>query len=254
MAKLHEVIAVEASLLTTAKKINEETIRTFGKRDEHFVATVRQTEYFAEEDAKQNTVEHKVMLTTVLDRLLYGTSANVRAFDVYLKKEATNQKATADLVVGDVVLAANVPVTVLLGLETKVAELRAVYEAIPTLAPGPTWEADADRRKSGGVYRSVHPDVTFRTRKTVRPIVMSPATQHHPAQVQAINEDVTVAKITTQHWSGMMTSAQKSDLLARIDRLLRGLKRARQRANNQAVEERTIGAEIFNYIHEGIVT
>jgi hypothetical protein len=253
MAKLHEIIAVEGGLQTTARKINEETIKTFGRRDEHFVGHTKETKHFADDDAKLDTSESKEMVTTVMDRLLYGTAANVRAMDAYMQKEATNQTAHADLVVDGVMLATQVPAIVLLGLETRITELRAVYEAIPTLAPGPTWELDTDRRKAGGVYRSANPDSTFRTRKTVRPIIMAPATDKHPAQVQAITEDVPVARIVTHHWSGMMTSAQKSDLLGRIDKLLRGLKRARQRANDATLVDRKIGGDIFAYLHGGIV-
>ncbi len=254
MPKLHEVLAVESGLQTTAKKINEETVRTFEKKDEHFVETTREVTHFAEDDHKLDTTETKSMVTTVFDKLLYAAGPNIRALDAYLQKEATNQKASADIMVGDQTLAENVPATVLLGLETKLAELRAVYEHIPTLAPGPTWVADRARRAAGGVWRADKPDVTFRTKKTVRPIVMSPATEHHPAQVQAISEDVPVARITTQHWSGMITSAEKSDLLGRIDRLLRAVKRARQRANNTEVEKRNIGKVLFDFIHRDLVS
>ena len=254
MAKLHEVLAVESGLQTAAKKINEETVRTFGKKDEHFVETVKTISHFAEEDQKLNTDESKSMVTTVFDKLLYTAGPNIKAFDAYLQKEATNQKAVADLVVGETTLATAVPATVLLGLETKLAELRVVYENIPTLAPGPTWVVDTDKRKEGGVYKSAQPDVTFRTRKTVKPIIMAPATEQHPAQVQAIQEDVPVAKITTQHWSGMITSAQKSDLLGRIDALLRAVKRARQRANMTDVENRKIGKVLFDWLHSGIIS
>ncbi len=253
MSKLHEVLAVESGLQTAAKKINDETIKTFGKKDEHFVETVRSINHFAEEDQRLDTNETKAMVTTVFDKLLYTAGPNIRALDAYIQKEATNQKAMADIVIAERTLATNVPATVLLGLETKLTELRLVYENIPTLAPGPTWVPDADRRKEGGVYRSQHPDVTFRTRKTVKPIIMAPATKEHPAQVQAVSEDVPVARITTQHWSGMITSAQKSDLLARIDQLLRAVKRARQRANMADVEKREIGKTIFDFIHAGIV-
>ncbi len=253
MAKLHEVLAVESGLQTAAKKINEETIRTFDKKDEHFVGTTREVKHFAEEDQKLDTSETKAMVTTVFDKLLYTVGANVRALDAYLQKEATNQKASADIVVGDQTLATAVPATVLLGLETKLAELRAVYEKIPTLAPGPTWVADKARRAAGGVWRADSPDVTFRTRKTIKPVVMSPATEHHPAQVQAVSEDVPVARITTQHWSGMISSAEKSDLLGRIDQLLRAVKRARQRANNTEVEKRTIGKVLFDFLHRDLV-
>lgn len=254
MPKLHEVLAVESGLQTAAKKINEETVRTFDKKDEHFVETTRSVAHFADEDTKLDTAETKAMVTTVFDKLLYTAGSNIRALDAYLQKEATNQKASADLIVGDQTLDTAVPATVLLGLETKLAELRAVYEKIPTLAPGPTWLADLDRRAGGGVYRSQNPDVTFRTRKTIKPVILAQPTEHHPAQVQAISEDVPVAKITTQHWSGMITSAQKSDLLGRIDRLLRAVKRARQRANSTEVEKRQIGKTLFDFIHAGIVT
>ena len=253
MPKLHEVLAVESGLQTAAKKINEETIKTFGKKDEHFVETVTQLRHFAEEDSKLDVDEAKAMVTTVFDKLLYTVKPNVRALDAYMQKEATNQLAKADIEIDGKVISAGVPATVLLGLETKLTELRAVYEAIPTLAPGPTWEIDRDKRKEGGVYRSMSPDVTFRTRKTVKPIVMAPATEHHPAQVQAISEDVPIAKITKQHWSGMITSGQKSDLLERLDQLLRAVKRARQRANATDVVKGSIGKELFDFIHAGIV-
>jgi len=254
MPKLHEVLAVESGLQTAAKKINDETIKTFGKKDEHFVETVTEVRHFAEDDSKLNTDETKAMVTTVFDKLLYTVLPNVRALDAYLQKEATNQLAKADIEVDGKVIAADVPATVLLGLETKLTELRLVYEAIPTLAPGPTWQIDGDKRKAGGVYRSMQPDVTFRTRKTVKPIIMAPATEHHPAQVQAVSEDVPVAKITKQHWSGMITSGQKSDLLERLDQLLRAVKRARQRANATDVIKRTIGKELFAFLHSGIVS
>lgn len=253
MPKLHEIIAVDSGLKATATKINEESIRTFGKRDEHFVGQVRSIRFFAEEDQKLNTEETKEMVTTVPDRLLYGVSANVRSLDAYYQKEATNQTTKADLIVDGKTIAKDVPGTFLLGLETKLAELRAVYEAIPTLAPGPTWVADLDHRKAGGVFRSAKPDETFRSKKTIRAVVLHPPTEHHPAQVQAVPEDMLVAKISVQNWSGMMTSAQKSDLLGRIDALVRGTKAARQRANNTDVVPGKIGADLFKFIHEGIV-
>ncbi len=258
MAKLHEILAVESGLQTAAKKINEETIKTFGKKDEHFVETTRIVSHFGEEDQKLDTVETKSMVTTVLDKLLYNQGPNIRALDAYLQKEATNQKASADIIVGEgsvsqVTIAVGVPATVLLGLETKLTELRAVYEAIPTLAPGPVWNLDLTARGAGGVYAAANPDVTFRTRKTLKPIVMAPATEHHPAQVQAVTEDVPVAKIVTNHKSGMMTTAQKSALLDRVDQLLRAVKRARQRANGTEVVKQNIGAALFDFIHTGIV-
>lgn len=257
-AKLHEVLAVEKGLQSQAAKINAETIQVFDKKDAHFVGSTTETKYFADEDSHLNVTETKAMVTTVMDKLIYNAGPNIRALDNFLQKEATNQKAVADLVVAgpdgkEVTLAKDVPGVVLLGLETKLTELRKVYDEIPTLQPGPIWELNRDLRSEGGVYTSKHPDITFRGRKNIRPIIMAPATEHHPAQVQAVTEDIPVARITKTHHSSMLTSAQKSDLLERVDKLLRAAKRARQRANGTEVVKRTIGAEIFHYIHDGLV-
>ncbi len=245
--QLHEVLAVEAGLQTTAKKINEETVRTFEKKDEHFVEFTRQVRYFNEADASLNTDETKVMATTVAEKLAYIVHANARAWDAYLQKGVANRGAVADLSVDGTLIAKDVPGTVLLGMETKLAEFRAVLEHIPTLQPGIDWQED-DTRK-GGVYVSGSPQTTFRTKNMMKPVELSPSTKEHPAQVKAIEEAVPVAKIITTIRSGMLTPAAKSDLLERLDKLLREVKRARQRANTAEVPDAHFGREIFGYLY-----
>ena len=46
---------------------------------------------------------------------------------------------------------------------------------------------------------------------------------------------------------------EQPGLLARLDRLLRAVKRARQRANGTDAVKRQIGATLFHFIHDGIV-
>jgi hypothetical protein len=135
---------------------------------------------------------------------------------------------------------------VLLGMESKLADLREVFHAIPTLAPGFDWQPDVERGE--GVYKSAHPHVTFRSKKTVRPVVMAEATKEHPAQVNAITEDVSVARIVTSMWSGMLTPAQKSELLERTDKLLRAVKRARQRASSVEVVKQNMGRVLYDFL------
>jgi hypothetical protein len=249
---LHEILAVEGSLTTTAKAINQETIKTFGKKDEHFIATSKRVTYFKEDDQKLNTIETKEMVTTVGEKLDWMKKANIKSWDVYLQKEAANQNAVADVEIEGKVILEKVPATVLLGMETKLAELRAVYEAIPTLAPGPSWTVLPTSKK--GVYTDPNPVVTFRSQKNLRPIELSPATKEHPAQVQTVSEDIPVAKIEVQTESGMLSVADKSDLLERLDNLLRAVKRARQRANGTTVDkDKKMGEVLFNYLHAGVV-
>jgi hypothetical protein len=252
MTKLHETIAVLAGLNTTSNKVTDEAIATFSKKPELFLGSIVESQHFAEDDRKLDTAEHKEVVTTVAEKLLYIIGPVSRALDVNLQRDVGNTTAKADITIGETVLVKDVPATTLLSLETKLVELKAVYLAIPTLAPGPEWEIDTQQR--AGVYKSKHPDTRFRTRKTMRAFELSPATAHHPAQVQAIPDDTPIAKIVVQSWSGMISSAQKSELLDRVDQLLRAVKRARQRANTVPVDTgRKIGAALFQFVHDGII-
>lgn len=248
--KLHELIAVLGDAQTTAAKINGEAMKTFG-RPELFTRTIKDETFLSAEDSEALAkTEELSMETTVADKLAYLVRPNVRYLDTYLTKEAANQQAKGDIEIEGVVLAAGVPVTVLLGLETKLSELRRVYETIPTLAPGGLWVPAPD--VGAHVYKNAQPDQKSRTRKTIKPIVMVAPTEHHPAQVQAISEDVPVGKVITQTWSGMVTSAYKSELLGRLDTLIRAVKQARQRANGQQAEPRQMGDVLFKFIHDGV--
>ncbi|QIG72841.1 hypothetical protein EVB97_295 [Rhizobium phage RHph_Y65] len=252
MGKLHEILAVEGDLVGVAKKVTEEAIATFSKRADHFSETTTEQKYFADDEQHLNTSESKAMVTTVPAKLKYVVDPIAKFFDAYYSKEATNQIAKADIEVKGTTLFTDVPATVLLGMETKLRELRKVYESIPTLAPGVFWEKDVNRE--AGVYRAREPEVRFVTKKTVRPITLSPATDKHPAQIEKVNEDLPVAKKTITTWSSMMSSADKSKVLERIDTLIRAVKTARQRANGtEAISASSFGEKIFDFIHQGIV-
>lgn len=253
MGKLHEVLAVEGDLAGTAKKMSEEATKTFTARADHFLGKVQVDTYFADEDQNLNKTDSKNMDETVFSKLKYIAPMISRYYDAYYVKEATNQIAHADIVLETgTVFAAKVPATVLLGMETKLRELRAIYEHIPTLAPGIAWE-DAPELGTG-IYRTKDGITTFINKRSIRPIELSAATKEHKAQVQAIEEDRPVARRVTTSTSGMLSPAQKSDLLERVDALIRAVKKARQRANNQeAIEENQFGARVFAFIHEGIV-
>jgi len=145
-------------------------------------------------------------------------------------------------------IAKNVPATFLLGLESKLKTIRnGIYETIPTLQPGVKWERD--EATGDGVYKRVHPDEKFRTKKVMKNHIVTEATKEHPAQVTVYNEDEKVARVITDTWCGMISPAQKSAVLGRIDNLIRGVKKARQNANTTEVVKITIGEELFAYIN-----
>jgi hypothetical protein len=62
-------------------------------------------------------------------------------------------------------------------------------------------------------------------------------------------EDVPVGEISTQEWSGLITPAEKSALLSRLEEVKRAVKVARSKANSQNLDMRgTTGNVIFDYL------
>lgn len=246
MSKLHELLAVEGDLEGTYKKILEETKVNFSKHPDRYFGQYQRTELF-DDTAPVEADGHKQMDDTVPSKLEYTESHIVRYLDAVLQKERTNQEARTDLVVDGVTIAKDVPATFLLGLETKLKTVRSVYESIPTLQPGVRWEKDESQ--GANVYKRVHPEEKFRTKKNMKNHVVAAATKEHPAQVQVYNEDEKVARIVTDTWCGMISPAEKSALLGRVDKLIRAVKRSRQKANTTEVVKITIGKELFTYIN-----
>lgn len=242
---LHELLAVEGDLDGAHKKILEETKITFTKRSDHFMGQHRKLEMFVD-DGINYPEEHKAIDTTVQAKLDHMKKTEVRYFDAMLQKEATNQAATADLVVDGVVIGAGLPATFLLGMETRLKHLRAAYEVIPTLQPGVEWVLDESQ--GAGVYKTDKPAEKLKTETVIEAVVLYEATKEHPAQIKEVSNVKNVGKYVQTIWSGMITPAEKSALLGRIDKLIRAFKQARQRANTTEVVKRSIGAELFAFI------
>jgi len=243
---LHELLEVEGDLDGAHKKILEETRVTFTKKADHFMGHHRKFEMFVE-DGIDYPEEGKALDTTVQDKLDHMKKTETRYFDAILQKEATNQLATADLVVDGVTIATGLPATFLLGMETRLKHLRTAYESVPTLQPGIEWVLDS--AVGPNVYKTAKPVEKIKTETVIEPVVLYEATKEHPAQVKESSKVKNVGKYSTTAWSGMITPAEKSVLLGKIDKLIRSFKKARQRANTTEVVKRTIGKELFNFIN-----
>lgn len=243
---LHELLAVEGDLDGAHKKILEETRVTFTKKQDHFMGQHRKLEMFVE-DGINYPEEHKAIDTTVQEKLDYMKKTEIRYFDAMLQKEATNQTARADLVIDGITIGSSLPATFLLGMETRLKYLRSAYEVIPTLQPGVEWEKDASQGHS--IYKIAKPTEKLKTETIIEPVVLYKATKEHPAQIKEVSKVITVGKYILTSWSGMITPAEKSALLEKIDKLIRAFKQARQRANTTEVVKTSIGKELFAYIN-----
>jgi hypothetical protein len=246
MGKLHELLAVEGDLKGTVSKLSAEATKTFSK-SEMFLGQHRHLRMF-NADNQDNVVgdEYREMVTTVPAKLEYLSDAYIKYFDAVLQKELTNQTAVADLVVDGSVLATGLPATFLLGMESRLKEFRQVLEGTPTLAPGVAWEKDENAGK--GVYKMKSAEEKMKTAKTFMHKVLYEATDRHPAQIEKWEEQVAVGKYITNVSCGMLSPADKSSLLARVDNMIQGVKKARMKANMTEVVEREVGTQMFKYI------
>lgn len=253
MGKLHELIAVEKDRKATAAKIIEETETTFAKKQSLFAGFTRVYETKTDDNERFDSEESQVV-TTVPDKLDYFEEHIENLLDVILQKETTNVEARGDVTITSrdgtaIELAKDVPVSALVQMENLLESIRnKVYDNIPTLDPKNKWEIDAQAGKNR--FRTKE-QRKRKTRKHQDFLVVVPATKEHPAQVKEVVKDIYTGDWVETHFSGMISPAEKSELLGRVSTLIESVKKARARANGIDVKDVHIGKRLFQYIRSG---
>jgi len=247
MSKLHEILSIEPDKKGTAEKILAETVHTFSKKQEHFFGQNRSYKPLKDDDVEDFASENKEIVTTVRDKLDYTETSLVEWLDVLYQKEQANTQAKSDLVIEGIVVAKDVPATVLLNFEKYFKQIRQIYDVIPTLPPEEIWVKDGDKKNE---YRT-DPKVSYRTKKEMKAVVLYPHTDKHPAQLEKVVDDVRVGTWQTIKRSGCLSSLEKSLLLGRVDKIIQAVKVARMRANDQKVEQVRLAKQLFEFINNG---
>lgn len=236
MAKLHELLAAEKTPTGAWNTIYEETLKKL-KTDHYFSGHTKSLKMLIDNPENQATEaaarEHKEVVTTVIETMDYALKMWLRAEDVQFQKNHTNQRATGTVMWEGKPLLQDMPVDQLLGLEARLTKIRELFMAIPTLDASVVWEGDPQ----AGIGRWVtkEPIETAKTEKRVFPIIMHPATDKHPAQIQVASKDDPVGLFTQIKRSGAATAAEKAACIQNIDTLIVEVKRARMRANETEV-------------------
>lgn len=245
MAHLHELLAAEKEIVGKATKIMNEGRDTLSKRQDHFTGFVKRYEAILEElkVKEEEQTERRELVTTVYDKLNYVLNAVKDVIDVRYQKDMTNLQAKADIVLDGVTLAKDVPAVTLLALEDTLHNLRGIFDAIPTLEPGTKWVPADDIRPNA--KKAEHDDVKISTKKVTEHVVIVPATDRHPAQVQQVTSDIPAAKIITTTYSGRISPTEKMLLLTKLEKLAIAVKKARARANEASVVEASIANELI---------
>lgn len=177
--------------------------------------------------------EYQEVALTVRDALAESARYASEVLDSVATKDKTNQSANADLVVDGRTVLKDVPISHLLWLEDYLTEWRSLTTVLPLLNPALRWTEDEGRQ---GLYRSAV-EVTDRTIPDKVPVVLYPATDKHPAQVQLVDKPVFTGTFEKQILSGAITADRKKKLIDNVDKLIVATRDAIQRANRtEAVE------------------
>lgn len=239
--KLHTVNALLPDAKSGAQKRITDLYHTLQKPP--LLSGISRTYQPKDEEGEQLPPE-STRVQVEVDSAIKDISAEVaRLFDLQLAQDTGNTAARADVVVGGQVLLPDVPVTYLLFLGKRIADLRTLVDKLPVLDPADNWTWSDDR----GCFQT-DPTQTIRSRKVPRVLTLAPATQQHPAQVQVIQEDQSAGTWTTVKLSGAVRAERRRDLLRRIDTLIDAVKTAREAANTAEVDIPTVGGRVLSYL------
>lgn len=250
MGKLHELLAVEKTRVNAAAKLMQDTQYKFGKHDTYFVGQIKELKML-EDSASNQAMEaaaasNNQLPTTVQETLEYALDFWAKAEDVIYQKNVTNRNAIADIMFRGDVLAKDVPVDELMGLEVRLEQLRNVCVMMPTLPA--TVKVNVLPNGMKGAWIEETPVVTTKTEKVTVPVVLYEATDKHPAQVKESSTDKVVGTFKLTKMFGAATTQQKADVIAALDELIAETKQARMRANSVEASTGTIGAKITKVI------
>jgi len=247
---LHEILAVENGLAESSNRIQKETTKILDTKRSLFIGLVKSHELFAEKDQHlTQATEFKEVESTVIEQIDYAGEELIKYWNVSLQKEEANQRAKADIIVNGKTISKDVPVIVLLSMETKLTSLLAMYNAIPTLDASKAWEPDTTYDKPN-VFRTKNASERMQEVVSKDYQEISAATIQHRAQIVQVEKRETVGKYIQYDYSGAATSLNKAEKLQRLTELIRAVKTARQRANGTTVNTKlSIGKDLIDFIN-----
>jgi hypothetical protein len=241
MGRLNQVIAV--CLPAKARAINTlEQAHRGWKSDQ--IAGMSRTYEPLDDEGEQQPSETKVIQLKVGAILKKVETDLVALYDIVATQDTGNTKAKASIEIDGRVLLKDVPVTMLLFLEKQMA-----INIIPFLRKLPTLPADREWKYDEGRDCYVSDSVkSNRTQKIPQTHILHPPTTEHPAQCQMYNVDKPVGVWTTTYFSGALPASEKTEMLARAEKLQDALKKAREEANSMEVQSVKLGQTVWNFV------
>ena len=241
---LNQIVALEKGLKSRVDGVVNETYKSIQKHDLFAGVDKSYRALSLDDSAEQYPPEVKLVVMTSHKALSILQRSLSELHNVTYRREFTNQKATADVVVDGKTLLSAAPVTFLLYLEKKVVDWRTMVDKLPVLDPAKVWSRDGGQ----SVYRTAA-TVQQKTKKKQIPVKLCEATVEHPAQCQLVTEDIVVGHWDTVSLSGAIPESEKDALIERANKLIDAIKKAREKANElevPAIDD--VGQDIFAYL------
>lgn len=241
MGKLHQLLAASKAVTTPAEA---EVTALFRQAQIADLFNGLNRNYDPnKEDGEKFPSENKKVQLKAIDVLKKLGEQKTKVWDLRASTDYANTKAVADVVVNGTVLIKDAPVTLLLYLEKQLSDLKTFVEKMVLLDTSVEWSMDA----STGLWKTA-PVQTAKTAKVEKPLIITQATDKHPAQAKTVTVDELVGYWTLVKSSGALDIPTRIKLLARIETLYVAVKTARAEANSVEVEDKKIGEKLFNYL------
>lgn len=242
MTQLHQILAVVQGQKQRAQTALTKFYQTCQK-PEPFSGIVRV--YQPKDDEGEQLPSEGTRVQLHVEKLLADLHAQLKPmYKVVGEVDNTNLSATADIVIDGNVILADVPVSTLLWLEKQLADMRTVFQSIPTLNPEFVWTLE----DATGNWTTPE-RFTSRSKKVPRNHVKAKATDKHPEQVEMYMEDVIVGTWSTRGLSGGMRAADVHVYQDRLEVLRDAVKDARERANSVDVQQFS-AAPVLDYLFQ----
>lgn len=241
MTKLNQIIAVANGKKTACEAALTAVYHEVQKPD--LFTGISRVYVPSNEDGETLPSEEKLPQANVKTSIDAAKEAITSLIDTVATQDKANTQAKADVVVDNVVVIADVPVTHLLFLEKQLKDIRTFVGKLPTLPVSERWEFDA----SQSMYRTPVTQ-TNRSVKVLKNHVRAEATDKHPAQVDVYNEDVKVGTWNTTKFSTCLPVNERNATLKRIDALIEAVKTAREEANSIEVTSVKYGESVLNFV------
>lgn len=238
---LSQVIAVEKDVKEKAAQAVGQASRTFGNAA--VFAGIARTYTPIDEQGERLPSESTRVRYKVRDVLSEVETRLSDLFNVVATKDYTNRSAKADIIVDGKPLLSDVTATTLLFLEKQLAELASLVKSIPTLDSTEEWAFDAAQD-----CWATPPAETIRTRKDKKSKNVFEGNQHHPPQFIVWDEDVPQGRWRTVKYSGALPVSEQNAILARIEKVQKAVKYAREEANRVEVKQQEIAAPLLRYL------